>query len=87
RCTVNNGGCGSNATCSYNATTKAVTCNCKGGYTNTGSSVNVVCTGMMMSGRTLKVSSSFLSFQIAALSTMEGVVQTPLAQIMLRQMQ
>ncbi|CAF4393575.1 unnamed protein product, partial [Rotaria magnacalcarata] len=65
RCTVNNGGCGSNATCSYNATTKAVTCNCKGGYTNTGSSVNV----------------------IAALSTMEGVVQTPLAQIMLRQMQ
>ncbi|CAF2072259.1 unnamed protein product, partial [Rotaria magnacalcarata] len=42
-CTVNNGGCDPNAICSYDATTNAVKCTCKGGYTNTGSSVNVVC--------------------------------------------
>ncbi|CAF1666947.1 unnamed protein product, partial [Rotaria magnacalcarata] len=31
------------ATCSYDATTNAVKCTCKAGYSNTGSSVNVVC--------------------------------------------
>ncbi|CAF2151142.1 unnamed protein product [Rotaria magnacalcarata] len=42
-CSDNNGDCGANATCSYNATTSAVKCTCKAGYTNTGSAVNVVC--------------------------------------------
>ncbi|CAF2135030.1 unnamed protein product, partial [Rotaria magnacalcarata] len=32
------------ATCSHYATTNAVICTCKSGYTNTGSAVNVVCT-------------------------------------------
>ncbi|CAF2213227.1 unnamed protein product, partial [Rotaria magnacalcarata] len=40
----NNGGCVPKATCSYYATTNAVICTCKAGYTNTGSAVNVVCT-------------------------------------------
>ncbi|CAF2268611.1 unnamed protein product, partial [Rotaria magnacalcarata] len=43
-CTVNNGGCGANAACSYSATTNAVKCTCKDGYTNTGSAANVHCT-------------------------------------------
>ncbi|CAF1303926.1 unnamed protein product, partial [Rotaria magnacalcarata] len=42
-CTVNNGGCSSNANCSHNALTNAVICTCKAGYTNTGSAANVVC--------------------------------------------
>ncbi|CAF4621154.1 unnamed protein product, partial [Rotaria socialis] len=42
-CTDNNGGCDPNATCSHDATTNAIDCTCKTGYTNTGSSVNVVC--------------------------------------------
>ncbi|CAF2150842.1 unnamed protein product, partial [Rotaria magnacalcarata] len=42
-CSDNNGDCGANATCSYNATTNAVSCTCKAGYTNTGSAVNAVC--------------------------------------------
>ncbi|CAF2100973.1 unnamed protein product [Rotaria magnacalcarata] len=42
-CTLNNGDCGSYATCSHNTTTNAVICTCKVGYTNTGSDTNVVC--------------------------------------------
>ncbi|CAF4669883.1 unnamed protein product, partial [Rotaria magnacalcarata] len=42
-CSDNNGGCDPKATCSYDATTNAVKCTCKAGYSNTGSSVNVVC--------------------------------------------
>lgn len=44
-CKVNNGGCGCTATCSHDSTTFAVRCTCKTGYTNTGTSSNVVCTG------------------------------------------
>lgn len=36
-----------NAICSHDGTTKAVVCKCKVGYTNTGSSTNVTCTGKM----------------------------------------
>ncbi|CAF2058991.1 unnamed protein product, partial [Rotaria magnacalcarata] len=43
-CSDNNGGCDPKATCSQDATTNAVSCTCKTGYTNTGSAVNVVCT-------------------------------------------
>ncbi|CAF1652431.1 unnamed protein product, partial [Rotaria magnacalcarata] len=43
-CSDNNGGCDPKATCSQDATTNAVSCTCKAGYTNTGSAVNVVCT-------------------------------------------
>ncbi|CAF4099951.1 unnamed protein product, partial [Rotaria magnacalcarata] len=42
-CTVNNGDCGSYATCSHDAITNAAICTCKAGYTNTGSATNVVC--------------------------------------------
>lgn len=44
-CEVNNGGCDENAVCSHDATTNAVKCTCKTGYTNTGSASNVTCTG------------------------------------------
>ena len=44
-CQVKNGGCGCRATCSHDATTYAVKCICKNGYTNTGSGSTVVCTG------------------------------------------
>ncbi|CAF3718297.1 unnamed protein product [Rotaria socialis] len=43
-CTANHGGCDANADCSHDATTNAVVCTCKTGYTNTGSGSNVVCT-------------------------------------------
>ncbi|CAF4407993.1 unnamed protein product, partial [Rotaria magnacalcarata] len=42
-CTVNNGDCGSYATCSHEAITNAAICTCKAGYTNTGTPLNVVC--------------------------------------------
>ncbi|CAF2062799.1 unnamed protein product, partial [Rotaria magnacalcarata] len=42
-CSDKNGGCDPKATCSRNATTKAVKCTCKAGYTNTGTPMNVVC--------------------------------------------
>ena len=44
-CLVNNGGCDINAICSHNASNNAAQCTCKTGYTNTGSSSNVICTG------------------------------------------
>ena len=44
-CTMNNGGCGSNAICTHDPTTNAVLCACKAGYTNTGTNSSVVCTG------------------------------------------
>lgn len=44
-CDVNNGDCDPNAACSHDATTNAVKCTCKTGYTNTGSNFVVVCTG------------------------------------------
>lgn len=44
-CHVNNGGCNSNATCAHEATTNAVKCVCKAGFTNTGSGSTVICTG------------------------------------------
>ena len=44
-CQVNNGGCGANTVCSHDSTTYAVKCSCKVGYTNTGSTSNVICTG------------------------------------------
>ena len=45
-CQVNNGGCDKNAICSHVATTNEVTCTCRTGFTNTGSSTSVNCTGM-----------------------------------------
>ncbi|CAF2172094.1 unnamed protein product [Rotaria magnacalcarata] len=42
-CSRNNGGCGKNALCSENRKTSAIKCTCKTGYTNTGSTVHVVC--------------------------------------------
>ncbi|UJR19689.1 hypothetical protein I4U23_022823 [Adineta vaga] len=44
KCTINNGGCPLNSVCSSSSTTGTVTCTCKTGYTNTGSSTSVVCT-------------------------------------------
>ena len=44
-CLVNNGGCDVNAICSHNSSNNAAQCTCKTGYTNTGSSSNVICTG------------------------------------------
>lgn len=46
-CQINNGGCDGNALCSHDATTNACKCTCKTGYTNTGSSSNVICTGKL----------------------------------------
>jgi hypothetical protein len=45
-CEFNNGGCDANAQCSHDAQTNAVQCTCKTGFTNTGCSAKVVCTGM-----------------------------------------
>ncbi|CAF3708269.1 unnamed protein product [Rotaria socialis] len=42
-CDDNNGGYDPNALCSEDPTTYSVKCTCKPGYTNTGSTVNVVC--------------------------------------------
>ena len=47
-CLVKNGGCDCNAVCSHDSKTNAVLCNCKTGYTNTGSDSNVICTGMFI---------------------------------------
>ena len=44
-CQVSNGGCDANAVCSHDSNTNAVTCACKSGYSNTGNTSNVVCTG------------------------------------------
>ncbi len=44
-CQVSNGGCGSCATCSHDATTNAVKCTIKAGYTNTGNATTIICTG------------------------------------------
>ena len=44
-CLVDNGGCDCNAICSHDPKTFATVCTCKTGYTNTGSAVNVTCTG------------------------------------------
>ena len=44
-CKVTNGGCDVNSLCSHDSTTNGVVCNCKTGYTNTGSATNVTCTG------------------------------------------
>ena len=44
-CLVNNGACDANAVCSHDGTSNAVVCSCKTGYTNTGNSSNVTCTG------------------------------------------
>ena len=44
-CQVKNGGCDVNAICSHEAGTNAVTCTCKIGYVNVGSSCNVICKG------------------------------------------
>ena len=48
-CQINNGDCDAHATCSHNATTYAVLCTCKTGYTNTGVAPNVTCTGKNIS--------------------------------------
>ena len=45
-CQVNNGGCDVNAICSRDPTTNVAKCTCKSGYINTGSTSNVVCTGI-----------------------------------------
>lgn len=44
-CNVNNGECGSDATCSHDPKTNAVQCTCNIGFTNTSLTPNVVCTG------------------------------------------
>ena len=44
-CSVNNGGCDTNAACSYDSSCNAVKCTCKTGYTNVGTGSNVVCKG------------------------------------------
>lgn len=45
-CKVKNGGCDVNADCSHNATTNAVVCTCKVGYTDTAPETDkTVCTG------------------------------------------
>ncbi|CAF4473352.1 unnamed protein product [Rotaria socialis] len=43
-CQVNNGECGSNATCSHDASTNAVVCSCKNGYVNSGTGSAIRCT-------------------------------------------
>jgi hypothetical protein len=44
-CSCNNGGCPTNALCSYDKVTNAVKCDCKKGFVNTGSATKLVCTG------------------------------------------
>ncbi|CAF1554321.1 unnamed protein product [Rotaria magnacalcarata] len=44
-CSDNNGDCGANATCSYNATINAVECTCTDGYIYTGSASEDIRTG------------------------------------------
>ena len=44
-CQINNGGCNANAACSHDPSTNAIRCTCNSGYTNTGSSSKVICTG------------------------------------------
>ena len=42
---MNNGGCDSNALCSFDITANTIKCTCKVGYSNTGTGSTVVCTG------------------------------------------
>lgn len=57
-CNINNGGCSANAMCTHDPTTNVVICVCKSGYTNTGSSSNVICTGTLFaSTRVQKIDS------------------------------
>ncbi|CAF4634909.1 unnamed protein product, partial [Rotaria magnacalcarata] len=42
-CKVNNGGCDSNAACSHDASTNAIVCTCKSGYTNVPTGGVVTC--------------------------------------------
>jgi hypothetical protein len=42
-CQVNNGGCSTNAMCSYDPKTNAPICSCTTGYINTGTNTSVVC--------------------------------------------
>ena len=44
-CEVKNGHCDPNAVCSHESVSNAVTCNCKTGYVNVGSSSSVICKG------------------------------------------
>lgn len=45
-CQVNNGGCGTDATCIHEAATNVAKCICKPGYINIGSASNVICIGI-----------------------------------------
>ena len=45
-CQVKNGGCDPKAQCLHEGETNAVLCVCKTGYTNTGSTTDVICQGM-----------------------------------------
>ena len=54
-CTINNGGCGNNTICSHDSATYAVRCRCKTGYTNTGSSAKLNCTGTTTDNITVDV--------------------------------
>lgn len=54
-CTVNNGGCDANAACTHDASTNAVVCTCKTGYTNVGTNGNVVCQGKIVAKHCLRI--------------------------------
>lgn len=45
KCEVNNGGCGLNAICSHDPQTFEVICACKPGFTNPGTTAQIVCKG------------------------------------------
>lgn len=68
-CTVNNGGCDSNADCSHQTKTFAVVCTCKTGYTNVGKDGSVVCQGRVVSNED-STTDEYVIFQRAAKSTM-----------------
>ena len=72
-CTINNGGCGDNTICSHDSATYAVRCRCKIGYTNTGSSARLNCTGTTRYAVNTEAHWSF-PLQTAAPSTMVAVV-------------
>lgn len=52
-CLVKNGGCDVNAICSHDNKTFGIICTCKTGYSNTGSTTNVTCTGKYLHRTTL----------------------------------
>lgn len=64
-CNINNGGCSANAMCSHDSVTYVAICLCKPGYTNVGSSSNVICTGQNLQWIQMKQDNIFETLSIS----------------------